>query len=260
MSWEKCTIISFYFLFPSFFKDTPQWAALRGVFVWTATLRRSWVRQSTVKRALCVFVGNEGRLGLEEACQHCCLSTHSVIGLLQGGGSRLSGLGLAWGHRADSWVFLVAQDQARHAFMCTPEREKQRKRVKRGARTGAAQPFSPPHLPILLSGPFLVYSLWHKQGAASLSVRGRQVKNTGYLLHLRPQWPHLPFYQSQARRCLISSPTQNTSRVIALSVETLPVATWRVYTQDCSNNMVLWQAATTIFSPLFIHLLIHWVT
>lgn len=42
-----------------------------------------------------------------------------------------------------------------------------------------------------------------------------------------------------------------------LSVKTQPVATWLVYTRGCSNNTVLWQAATTIFSPLFIHLLSH---
>lgn len=44
-----------------------------------------------------MFVGNERRLGLEEACQHCCLSTHSVIGLLQKGWESTGGLGLAWG-------------------------------------------------------------------------------------------------------------------------------------------------------------------
>lgn len=40
-------------------------------------------------------------------------------------------------------------------------------------------------------------------------------------------------------------------------MKTQPVATWLVYTRGCSNNVVLWQAATTIFSPLFIHLLSH---
>lgn len=69
--------------------------------------------------------------------------------------------------------------------------------------------------------------------------------------------PHLLVYQSRARQGLISSPTQNAARVIALSVKTQPVATWLVYTQGCSNNVVLWQAATAIFSPLFIHLLSH---
>lgn len=32
-----------------------------------------------------MFVGSEKRRGVEEACQHCCLSTHNVIGLLQQG-------------------------------------------------------------------------------------------------------------------------------------------------------------------------------
>lgn len=32
-----------------------------------------------------MLVFNERRLGPEEACQHCCLSTHSIIGLLQRG-------------------------------------------------------------------------------------------------------------------------------------------------------------------------------
>lgn len=165
------------------------------------------------------------------------------------------------GPESGSWVFLVAQDGGRHAFMCVPEREASGKTVKERACTAAAQPFSSRHLLLFLLGPFLFYSLWHKQGTASLSVRGLQVKNRSYCLHHHPQWltssSSLPVPSSQ---CLISSPAQNTGKVIALSVETQPVATWRVYTQDCSNNVVLWQAATAIFSPLFIHLLIHWVT
>ncbi len=68
---------------------------------------------------------------------------------------------------------------------------------------------------------------------------------------------HLLVYQSWAHKGLISSPAQNAGRVIALSVKTQPVATWLVYTWDCSNNVVQWQAATAIFSPLFIHLLSH---
>lgn len=55
------------------------------MFVLTATLRRSGVRWRTVERELCVFVGTERRLGREEGCQHCCLSTHGVIGLLRRG-------------------------------------------------------------------------------------------------------------------------------------------------------------------------------
>lgn len=83
------------------------------------------------------------------------------------------------------------------------------------------------------------------------------MKNRGYRLHIYPPLTHLIFYQCRARQGLISSPTQNAGRVIALSVKTQPVATWLVYTQGCSNNVVLWQAATAIFSPLFIHLLSH---
>lgn len=88
-------------------------------------------------------------------------------------------------------------------------------------------------------------------------LEGLQVKNRGYRLHIYPPLTHLIFYQCRARQGLISSPTQNAGRVIALSVKTQPVATWLVYTQGCSNNVVLWQAATAIFSPLFIHLLSH---
>lgn len=75
-----------------------------------------------------MFVGNERRLGVEEACQPCCLSTHSIIGLLQQGGSRLGGLRLVWGQRADSWVVLVAQDGARHVFMWKKGRKRERKK------------------------------------------------------------------------------------------------------------------------------------
>lgn len=146
--------------------------------------------------------------------------------------------------------------------MCAREEKEERKKEKEvactGALTAAAQPFSPPHLLRLLSGPFLVYSLRCKQATASLGESGLQVKNRGYQLHLHPQWltssSSLPVSVHQG---LISSPAQNAGRVIALSVKTQPVATWLVYTRGCSNNVVRWQAATTIFSPLFIHLLSH---
>lgn len=39
--------------------------------------------------------------------------------------------GLAWEHRADSWVFLVAQDGARHAFMSVPKRETRNRRDRK---------------------------------------------------------------------------------------------------------------------------------
>lgn len=160
-------------------------------------------------------------------------------------------------------MFLVAQDGARRAF-CVCSRGKHRKSREKGrekgtaALTAAAQPFSLPHLLRLLSGPFLVYSLRCKQGPASLCVRGLQVKTKVIaFVGIPSDSPHLLVYQSRARQGLISSATQNAARVIALCVKTQPVATWLVYTRGCSNNVVLWQAATTIFSPLFIHLLSH---
>lgn len=36
-----------------------------------------------VERELCMFVQNKMSLGLEETCQHCCLSTASIIVSLQ---------------------------------------------------------------------------------------------------------------------------------------------------------------------------------
>jgi len=84
-----------------------------------------------------------------------------LLGYSSGGGSRVGGPELAKGQRADSWV---AQDVARHALMCLPERETEKKRERKkeklractAAFTTVAQPFSPPHLLPLLLGPFLV--------------------------------------------------------------------------------------------------------
>lgn len=126
-----------------------------------------------------MFVGSEGRLGVEEACQHCCLSTHTIIGLLQWGWEQSGWARISMG--AESGQLGVSGGTRRGlacVFMCRPERETQKKAEKEkfGACTDAAQPFSPLHLFLLLSRPFVVYSVWCKQGMTSSGVRGLQVE------------------------------------------------------------------------------------
>ena len=139
-------------------------------------------------------VGNERGLGLEEACQHCCLSTHNVIGLLRRGWELTRWARISMG--AESGQLGVSGGtgwSSACVYVCAREGSEEEERKKRGIQsvhsplTAAAQPFSPPHLLLLLSGPFLVYSMWCKQGTASLGVSGIQVKKRGYPLHLHPQ-------------------------------------------------------------------------
>lgn len=213
-----------------------------------------------------MFVGNERRLGPREACQHCCLSTHSIIGLLQRGWERTGRARISMGgQRADSWVFLVAQDEAGPAFVCMPESQEQGKGRRKGNRSTpgrfnsrSSTIFSATFTPSPFGAHFSFTDCGvNRELLPLVSERASGEKQVITSISIPGDSAHLLVYRSRAGQGVISSPAQNAARVIVQSVKTQPVATWLVYTRGCSNNVLPWQAATTIFSPLFIHLLSH---
>lgn len=151
-----------------------------------------------------------------------------LLGYSSEGGSRLSGHGLPWGQRADSWVFLVAQEGARHVWVCVPKRETQKKKERKRSRERAR-----PLLYICCSTVFLCYIYsFSFQGHFSFTVCGVNKELLPFVwegfrweteditsMSIPSDSLHLLVYQSRVHQSLISSPTQNTARVIALSVE-----------------------------------------
>lgn len=139
----------------------------------------------------------------------------------------------------------MAQDGARHVFMCPPDREAKQK-GGRGGDTGSEHSCSngrPLHSSLSVQGRSSFTGPWCEQRTRlTLGVRGASgEKRKAIPSFAVPGCSHpMAAHYSRARRGLISSASQIAAGVIAPCSKTQPVATLIGYTRSCSNSALLW--------------------